>query len=218
MTSRGWHLVKDFSMALIGAILFALLAHSVTQGTTKDFDATVRNAVHAHASPFLTRAMRSITQLGSPTFLVLLGAVLAWRFYAVKRPRAAVLFAIATLGGEALDQILKYTYRRPRPEVFFGMAEPASYSFPSGHSLESCCFYGALAAILSVTLASPLRRAGIWTAAAILTLAIGTSRVYLGVHYPTDVLGGYTVAIVWASLLRACYRIWLRYRVPPSIS
>lgn len=205
-------------MALLGAALFWALSWAVMHGETNKFDWAVRNAIHSAANPMLTRAMRGITELGAPTFLLLLGAILVWRFYAVRRPRAAVLFALATVGAEVIDQLLKYSFRRPRPEVFFGLRQPSSYSFPSGHSLESCCFYGALAAILSVGVQSLARRAGIWMAAGVITLGIGISRVYLGVHYPTDVLGGYTVAIVWASLLRAGYRIWLRHRGSPSIS
>jgi undecaprenyl-diphosphatase len=212
-------LLSGFAVSLAGAAGFAILARLVMSGATKDFDAAIRNAIHSWANPLLTRAMLGITNLGAPTFLLTVGAVLVWRFYVARRPRAAIIFAIATIGAELLDQALKYSFRRARPDVFFGMAQPPSYSFPSGHSVESACFYGVLAAILTVGTPSRLRKAGIWTAAALLTLAIGTSRIYLGVHYPTDVLGGYALAVAWAALLRACYRIWLRHRVvPPSIS
>lgn len=211
-------LVAGFAAALLAAVFFAGLGFAVMHGDTASFDLAVRNAIHEQSSPMLTRAMQGLTQLGSQTFLIPLGALLAWRLWTVGRPRAAVLFAIAAAGGTLCDQILKYGFRRPRPEAFFGLAQPTTYSFPSGHSVESCCFYGVLAAILSVTAVSRTAKAAIWSIAAGITLAIGFSRIYLGVHYPTDVLGGYAVAIVWVAVVRAGYRVWLRRRTLPPIS
>jgi undecaprenyl-diphosphatase len=116
-----------------------------------------------------------------------------------------MILAMATLGAEAFDQLLKWIFHRQRPEAFFGHS-PLSYSFPSGHSVESCCFYGVLAALVAGQSKRLWRQVGIWLVAALVTLAIGCSRIYLGVHYPTDVLGGYAAAIVWVSL------IWLSWR------
>ena len=209
-------LIIGFLVALTGAAFFALLAQSVMAGNTVVFDAGVRNAIHGWANPVLTGVMRAITELGAVVFLLPLGILVVWRLRAAGRPRAAVLFALAAVGGELSDQALKYWFRRPRPEVFFGMAQPATYSFPSGHSVASCCFYGVLAAILSAAAVSRRRKIAIWAAAALLTLAIGTSRIYLGVHYPTDVMGGYAVAVVWVFLVRFGYHVWLRC-IPPSI-
>ncbi|HJT90229.1 MAG TPA: phosphatase PAP2 family protein, partial [Bryobacteraceae bacterium] len=120
------------------------------------------------------------------------------------------MLVICALGGQALDEILKLEFRRPRPEAFFGYPEPGSYSFPSGHSVASCCFYGVLAAILTARMRSGARKAGVWTAAGFLVAAIGFSRIYLGVHYPTDVIAGYAAGVVWVAAVRASYGIWLR--------
>ena len=178
------------------------------EGSTQSFDAGVRNTIHNWATPMLTRVMEGVTQLGSVKVLLPLGAILVWRLWSAGRPRGAALLAITTLGAQVFDQALKFGFRRPRPEVFFGLAQPLTYSFPSGHSVTSCCFYGTVAAILTAG-AVPLRRKiVIWIAAGSITLAIGFSRVYLGVHYPTDVLGGYAVAIIWVALVRAGYEVW----------
>ena len=75
--------------------------------------------------------------------------------------------------------------------------------------MSSCCFYGVLAAILAAGAVSRWRKNLIWTVAVTVTLAVGFSRVYLGVHYPTDVLGGYAVAVVWVAMVRAAYEMWL---------
>lgn len=218
MSKENRSLIAGFAVALAAALFFAALAHAVVRGDTEPFDRSVRNTIHSWAAPMLTGAMRGVTELGATSFLLPLAVLVVWRLHAAGRPRAAVVFLIAVAGAEVCDQALKFYFRRPRPEVFFGMAQPSTYSFPSGHSVASCCFYGTLAALLSVAARSRLRRALIWIAAAALTMAIGFSRVYLGVHYPSDVLGGYAVAIVWAALVSAGYRVWLRGRRLPSFS
>ena len=92
---------------------------------------------------------------------------------------------------EVLDQLLKVAFHRPRPPTLFGLAGPAGYSFPSGHALVSFAFFGALAVF-----AAP-RRWLRYIVAALPVAAIGYSRIYLGVHYPSDVLGGWAAAAVW---------------------
>jgi undecaprenyl-diphosphatase len=195
---------RDFGgvvVALAALVLFASLAYAVMQGDTVAFDAVVRNAVHAASFPALTYAMRGISDLGEAAFLVVLGIMIAWRLVSLGRRRQAVFFAIAALGAELIDQALKFWIQRPRPDVFFG-PQPLNYSFPSGHALVSCCFYLAVAEILIDDQWSRARKMAVWTLAILLIGLIGLSRVYLGVHYPTDVLGGYAAAIVWLSMVR----------------
>jgi undecaprenyl-diphosphatase len=129
---------------------------------------------------------------------------------AAGRKRAAIVFLIAAAGGEALDATLKVLFRRARPEVFFGYTAPSTYSFPSGHAMLSACFYGVLAAVIAQRLESRAQRAAVWIAAAVTAATIGLSRIYLGVHYPSDVLAGYAAAIVWVFSVREGYRMWLR--------
>jgi undecaprenyl-diphosphatase len=154
--------------------------------------------------------MRGITELGSPTFLIAMGGVLVWQLARVGRRRAGVVLIIAVLGGEALDEMLKLIFHRARPSAFFGYLEPLTYSFPSGHSISGACFYGVVAAILAIRTPSRARKAAIWTAAALIALAIGFSRVYLGVHYPSDVLAGFAAAVIWVGAVRIGYEFWTR--------
>src|ERR1051326_3170744 len=102
-----------------------------------------------------------------------------------------------------MDEGLKLLFERHRPEAYFGLVEPLGYSFPSGHSMASCCFYGGLALIAAGRARSRGMRWGIYSGAAMVIGGIGLSRVYLGVHYPTDVLGGYTAALAWLVLVWA---------------
>jgi undecaprenyl-diphosphatase len=191
----------DVAVALAALVLFASLAYAVVQGEAAAFDAAVRNAVHAASFPALTYAMRGISDLGEAVFLVALGVIVVWRLVSLGRRRQAAFFVIATLGAEVIDQALKFWFQRTRPAAFFG-PQPLNYSFPSGHALVSFCFYLALAEILVDDRWPRARKLAVRTLAVLLTGLIGLSRVYLGVHYPTDVLGGYAAAIAWLSILR----------------
>jgi undecaprenyl-diphosphatase len=120
----------------------------------------------------------------------------------------AVLLVVAAAGAEILDQLLKLLFHRQRPEAFFGYSQPGSFSFPSGHAISACVFYGVAAALIAARIDSRLQKAVVWIVAALLAGLIGLSRIYLGVHYPSDVVAGYAAAVVWVAALRESYRRW----------
>ena len=188
-------------LAAGGLFLFAWIAEAVMAEHTMRFDLAVRDWVHQYSSPALTRAAVAASFVGSDILAaafatsLLVFAFLHWR-------RAAIWLTLTMAGALVLDLSLKYAFHRPRPTPFFG-PWPHTYSFPSGHALFSFCFYGALAGLLADRIQSLAARICIWTLAAALIAAIGLSRIYLGVHYPTDVLGGYLAAAVWVSSMIA---------------
>jgi undecaprenyl-diphosphatase len=100
-------------------------------------------------------------------------------------------------GAGLLDGLLKRSFGRTRPEAFFDYTLPLSHSFPSGHALFSASLLGGFMVLISDRVRSPVLRALAWVITIALILLVGFSRVYLGVHYPTDVLAGYAVAVVW---------------------
>jgi undecaprenyl-diphosphatase len=191
-------------------LVFGWLGNQALRGETAGFDAAARQAIPSFASPWLTRAMIAFTLAGSTFFLIPAGGLAVWRLAAAGRKRAAALLVISVLGGEALDQFLKLLFHRPRPAPFFGFPEPVTYSFPSGHAITACSFYLVLAAILSARLRSGIATAALWTLAAMLAGAIGFCRVYLGVHYPSDVIAGYAAAVIWLAALERAYAAWRR--------
>jgi undecaprenyl-diphosphatase len=206
-------LIAGFAAAGLSLLFFGWIANQMLRGATVEFDAWARGAAQELSSPWLTWLMLRITRMGSEWLLVPIGAVIVWGLARLRRRHAAVLLVIASLGGEALNQLLKLVFARPRPEsAFFGYELPASYSFPSGHALVSACFYGSCAAIFTRPMQSKGRRIAIWVAAAAFAGLIGFSRIYLGVHYPSDVVAGYAAAIVWVGAVRAGYGYWLRRR------
>jgi undecaprenyl-diphosphatase len=196
----------DVALALAAVVAFTVLALSVTNGTTGGIDTTIRDAVHGFASVPLTHVMEFVTNFGGSWFLWPAGMVVAALLVKGGRRREAVLFAITLIGSEAVNETLKLLFHRHRPEAYFGYPLPPTYSFPSGHSFVSYCFYLALAEILAAPGWPALQKIAIWTAAALLILTIGLSRIYLGVHYPTDVIGGYTAAVAWTAMLRAVHQ------------
>ncbi len=193
-------LIFSFAASVLALVVFAWLADQVFEGHARRFDLYIRLWANRHASQPLTVAMAMLSQIGSAMFLGLASALLILRFLVMRWRRAAIWLALAMVGAAALDLTLKVAFHRTRPEPFFGAA-PHSYSFPSGHALASFCFYGVLAGLLSVRVRNGGLRVSLWIVAAVLTAAIGYSRIYLGVHYPTDVVAGYLAATVWVGAL-----------------
>ena len=209
-TSRKRRLLEFLSLfltlgmiAAIGSVVFlGWLADQVFEGDARHFDDATRAAVHTFASPTLTLFMRFMSFVGSTLFLTLATAgVIVW-FALRKWGREAKLFALTMIGASLLNITLKLAFKRERPVPFFDLSAPESYSFPSGHSLASCVFFAGLAAILSGRIKRKRTRTIMWTTATIMFLLIGLSRIYLGVHYTTDVIAGFASAIIWILVVR----------------
>ena len=141
--------------------------------------------------------MQTASFLGSTLFLILFGVAVVAALYLRNHRRGAILFTVTTVGSSVLITILKLAFRRARPEPFFGAIPPDSYSFPSGHSLGAFCFYGALAVILTDRLENFWLKTIVWILSLAMIALVGISRIYLGVHYPSDVVAGYAVAFIW---------------------
>ena len=190
-------LLISFASAVVALLLFAKLAEEMLEGDTLQFDDAVRQFVHSHSSAGLTVAMHLFTLVGSPLFVSISATAGCVALWLTGRCREAFMIAITVIGGGLLMWVLKMSFHRDRPEPFFDTPLPSSYSFPSGHALLSFCLCGAGAALLSAEHKKRWVRIAIWTFAAVLIVGIGYSRIYLGVHYPSDVLAGYLGALVW---------------------
>lgn len=187
----------------IGSLgLFAWLSDEVLEGATRPFDEMTREQVHHLAFPALTTAMISISFLGSTIFLFFATTVIVILFLLRRWRRDALLFGVTMLGASLLNTTLKLAFHRQRPAPYFDLSPPNSFSFPSGHALASFCFYAGLAAILTTRIESRSVRTLMWFVATACVILIGFSRIYLGVHYTTDVIAGYSAALIWIVMVR----------------
>jgi membrane-associated phospholipid phosphatase len=217
MVWKGWLLRKlgqpsadrticaEFAAAGLALGMFVWLAFALKWNHTLWFDTAIRQAVQRCGSPLLTLAMRYITNFGQPAFLVPFMFIVVLWLLVLRRYRAAMALVVLWSGATALSETLKLLFRRVRPEAFFGYTEPITYSFPSGHAIASACFYGVVAAVIAANGHSAVWRAAIWGAAFLIVMLIGFSRIYLGVHYLSDVIAGYAIAVFWVVLVRTLF-------------
>ncbi|HZS27070.1 MAG TPA: phosphatase PAP2 family protein [Candidatus Angelobacter sp.] len=192
-------IVISLAVAVLCLFVFVWLGREMRAGDTLRFDEAIRNWVHQFASPGLTVLMKIFSMMGAQILAVVLVAAFVV-FARLRWKRAALWLAIAMIGALVLEAALKYAYHRIRPQAYF-IPEPDSYSFPSGHALTSFCFYGVLAGLITDRIKSLSWRIIVWSVATLLVIAIGLSRIYLGVHYPSDVLAGYLAATVWVGTI-----------------
>ncbi|MDQ3833889.1 MAG: bifunctional DedA family/phosphatase PAP2 family protein [Actinomycetota bacterium] len=198
----GLHLTLGLLLAAGGLWLFGELAENLTSNDPLvRFDKTVAATLHGQATPAFTTVFLLITSLGTLEALGTLGLLVAV-IYSVRRRWLYVGAWIAALaGGEALDQLLKELFARPRPSFVDPLLLETGYSFPSGHAMMSLVTSGMLAYFAVLALQSWRARVAVIFGAALLALLIGFSRIYLGVHYFSDVVAGFAAGAIWLSIL-----------------
>ena len=199
----GVFLIGGALIAIVATMTFAELAEHVLAGGTQAFDVAILQWLHAHQSPLLTAVMTEMTYLGTGTVVITVVGVAALFLWHTEHKHSARLLLAATIGNILLNGALKLVYHRPRPSVFAWQTTAVSSSFPSGHAMSATVVYGTVAYLLlrlqKHTWAKMLTLGG----AIILILLICLTRLYLGVHYPSDVLGGIVVGLAWAAFCMA---------------
>jgi undecaprenyl-diphosphatase len=193
--------IIGLAIAAGALFLFAWLADEVLEGDTKAFDETIRSFVHGFSGEMLTALMNFFSVLGSTLFLSIVFVFILIIFIRNHWKRASALLTTTMAGAIILNFALKTSFARARPVPYFDTPLPASYSFPSGHALFAVCFYGALAWLFAARITNRWLQITVCASAILLVFLIGLSRVYLGVHYPSDVIAGYAAAIVWISTI-----------------
>jgi undecaprenyl-diphosphatase len=198
----------------MGVWAFVKVATTVMGGGSQAFDERILLAVRDPHNPaetigphFLKSVALDITALGGVTVLVLVTLTVAGYLALEHKRHAMWLVLAASIGGQLMSTALKMSFDRPRPSVVPRLDEVMTTSFPSGHSLMSAVVYLTLGALLTQFVKQRRARIFIFALACMLTFLVGLSRVFLGVHYPTDVLAGWTAGLVWALVC------WLAARV-----
>lgn len=208
-------LLLGLIVAGAAAVVFAALGALVTAGATRTFDRWVLEQVAAYRTPELTEAFLELTTLGNTSVLVVVVAVASVFLWLTRHRYSVYLLLIAVIGQHFLNHLLKSFYGRPRPIVVPMLDRVSSASFPSGHAMSAIVAYASVAYLVARLEPRPLLRRTTAGIAALLIVAIGVSRIYLGVHYPSDVLGGYLAGLAWVAIVitgTAAIRFFARHR------
>lgn len=199
----GIFLVAGFAIALAGTLAFAELAEYVSAGTTQAFDNHVLVWLSAHRSPLTDTAMLELTALGTAAVVLMIAGVVSLFLVLNKHKYPALLLGVATAGGLALNMVLKIGFHRPRPHVIVWGAQAFSSSFPSGHAMSAAIVYCTVAYLAARLQKNAWSRLLTMLVALVLVALICLSRLYLGVHYPSDVAAGVIIGLAWAGFCMA---------------
>ncbi len=187
--------VAGFLLAALGLWLFSAIADEILDKESFTFDKEILLTLREWHTPVLDKVMLGFTFLGEPVILLILCAILSiWLLTRGQRSQATVL-VIAAAGAVALNNLLKLLFGRARPMLWERIVDVGQYSFPSGHAMISMVIFGMIGYLLSSKF--PLWRIGILSLTILLVTGIGLSRLYLGVHWPTDIAAGYAAGLVW---------------------
>lgn len=180
-------------------------------------DAQLSTWLHTHASPDLTKATLMISALHStPAVSCAAGALLIYLFWR-RRLYWLVTVVLSVFGGMILNVLLKYAFHRARPHFDDPILTLTSYSFPSGHTMMATVLYGVVAAYLVAKTRDLRWRVLVILSASLMILLVGSSRIYLGAHYLSDVLGAIAEGLAWLSIcLTAVYSLWRRFSERPN--
>jgi undecaprenyl-diphosphatase len=197
----GVFLSIGLALAISTLLLFIGTAALVAEGLTQRVDRAVLLWFNAHATPRLDGAALEFTSLGSGYVTIIVVIVASAFFWETRHRYSAALLWLAVLGGWGLSRALKMLFDRPRPDLFeWRVPYAGSSSYPSGHSLSAMVVYATLAyLVVRLESSRTLKRVTIAVFAAIIGI-VGLTRMYLGVHYPSDVVGGYLVGFAWATV------------------
>jgi undecaprenyl-diphosphatase len=213
----GVFLLAGALVAVAGTYAFAVFAGHVSSGATRAFDDAVLVWISKHRTGYLEPIMLEITLLGTGTVLIMAVTISALFLWLTEHRYSAALLLLATIGAIVLNNLLKLGFGRPRPTVVEWGTHAMSWSFPSGHAMSSTVVYGTVAYLAARMQKRHSHRIATMMLAAMLIVLIAASRLYLGVHYPSDVAAGIIIGAAWAGFCMAtleALQLYARNRAP----
>ena len=216
----GIFLVVGVLIAVAGTLAFAELGEWVREGATQKYDVAVLQWMGRHHTNLLTQMATELTYLGTGSVVLTIVAVAALFLWHTEHKHSARLLLAAVAGNILLNGMLKLVFSRPRPDVFEWQTHAVSSSFPSGHAMSATVCYGTVAYLVLRLQKHHWSRVLTGTCAVILILLICATRLYLGVHYPSDVIAGILVGLAWAGFCMATLEASLvlaRRRAPREV-
>lgn len=207
-------LAYAFGFFIVATLLFGILADKVTESATASLDTSALLWINSHTSAGLDVFFVTITDLGGAIAVASISLALVIYYIVKKRYHRAVFVAAAVGGAALLNLLLKLVFERERPDLWEVLITETSFSFPSGHAMASSAL-----ALTIVALAWKTKwRYAIVFAACLYGLLIGFSRLYLGVHFPTDIIGGWIVSAAWVAVVTAIMYTYVFRKYHPSQS
>lgn len=188
---------KQFVLLFICFAIFIYTLINVLNGNVAKFDISIYSSIISLKSNVATKIFRAITELGSATILIIIAVI---SYISIKNKKIGCVIVLNLAISALLNVAIKEMVQRPRPPIEFRMVEETSFSFPSGHSMTSAAFYGLIIYFIFKNIENKNIRNAACVCLCILIFLIGISRIYLGVHYASDVLAGFTIAIVYLIL------------------
>jgi undecaprenyl-diphosphatase len=210
LVAAAW-LASGLAFSIFVVWAFTELTDEVIEGESRAFDRAVLLWINKTFADRLDGPMLIVTALGDYWVVLPLLAVAVTFFYLKGWRLSAMLLLVSTAGSAVLTNVLKSVFERARPELFESGYHASFYSFPSGHATVAVGFYGMLTVVLAYRLHGRARWA-VAISGLLVVLLIGFSRLYLGVHYPTDIVAGYLAALLWLVCVCAVYALWLSVR------
>ena len=207
-------------VAILGTLGIAMLGEEVKEGATQGFDVAILEWMKTQHTPTMTRVATEITYLGTGTVVLMIVGVSALFLWHTEHKLSARLLLFAVAGSLVLNNVLKLYFGRQRPSVFDWETHASSSSFPSGHAMSATVCYGTVAYLVMRLQKHHLSRVATALAGFALIIAICATRLYLGVHYPTDVIGGIVLGIAWSGFCMAVLEASIvlgRRRAPQAV-
>ena len=195
------YLTLSFAIGIAATALFIAIAEAVREGMTQGIDESILQALATIRSPWLDEIMLEITAMGAGAVMLLMVLVVSLFLWLSDHRWSVYLLIVSVLGGLIINQVLKGVFSRPRPTVVEWGETVSSLSFPSGHAMTSMITYGCIAYLVGRLGSTPAMRLAVWIVAGLMIGAIGFSRMYLGVHYPSDVLAGFLCGAAWLAFV-----------------
>ncbi len=203
----GFSYLLSFLVIVLSLWSFAAIVDEVSEGETQHFDRTLLEALRTPGDlsdplgpVWMEQSVRDVTALGSSTVLTLIMVAAVGFLMLERKPRTIGFLLLAVVGGVLLSLVLKAGFDRPRPDFLAHGQTVFTASFPSGHSMNSAIVYLTLGTILAQAHRRRAVKVYLISFAVVLTVLVGLSRIYLGVHWPTDVLAGWSVGAAWSML------------------
>jgi len=198
------------AVAALAMWAFATIAREVWEKETYAFDKSILLYLRSLHTPLRDRIMLGLTSLGEPNLLLMLSVSLGIMLWVRQHRSEATTIAITGAGAVGLNMLLKQLFARDRPLLWERSVDVKFYSFPSGHAMISMVVYGLLGYFLGARF--PRQRWLIYSLTVVLIAGIGLSRLYLGVHWPTDVIAGYIAGLVWLLACIFSLKVWQQFQ------